>query len=92
MVQDADQCRDATSCRTLFLQSDLGVVGSEAGEVLFLVGDQRQQHDVSRRQEGQRGVRVSALSEEEAHRRVTRAAVRRANISFLLSTRWTVSG
>lgn len=72
---------DSTSCRTLFLQSDLGVVGSEAGEVLLLVCDQRQQHDVSGRQEGQRGVRVSALSEEEAQRRVTRGAVRRANIS-----------
>lgn len=61
-------CCDCTSCRTLLAQRDLGVVGSEAGEVLLLAGDQSQQHDVPRGQEGQRVVRVSALSEEGPHK------------------------
>ena len=58
------QCCDSTSCRTLFGRSDLGVVGSEPGEVLLVAGDQREQHDVSRGHEGQRVVRVSTLSGE----------------------------
>lgn len=53
----------ATLSLTLLRQRDLRAVGSEAREVLLLAGDQRQQHDVSRRQEGQRVVRVAALSE-----------------------------
>lgn len=53
----------ATLSLTLLRQRDLRVVGSEAREVLLLAGDQRQQHDVSRRQEGQGAVRVAALSE-----------------------------
>ncbi len=57
-------CCDCTSCRTLFSQRDLGVVGSEAGEVLLLAGEQSQQHDVSRGQEGQRVMGVSTLPEE----------------------------
>lgn len=46
---------------------DLGVVGSEAGEVLLLAGDQHQQHDVSRGQEGQRVMRVSTQPEGRQH-------------------------
>lgn len=53
----------ATLPPTLLRQRDLRVVGSEAREVLVLVGDQRQQHDVSGRQEGQGVVGVAALSE-----------------------------
>lgn len=53
----------ATLSHTLLRQRDLRVVGSEAREVLLLVGDQRQQHDVPGRQEGQGVVRVAALSE-----------------------------
>lgn len=52
-------------CRTLFSLRDLGVVGPEAGEVLLLAGDQSQQHDVSRGQEGQRAMRISTLSERD---------------------------
>lgn len=48
----------------MFGRSDLGVVGSEPGEVLLAAGDQREQHDVSRGHEGQRVVRVSTLSGE----------------------------
>lgn len=53
----------ATLSLTLLRQRNLRVVGSEAREVLLLAGDQRQQHDVSRRQEGQGVMRVAALSE-----------------------------
>lgn len=63
-----DYSCDCTSCRTLLAQRDLGVVGSEAGEVLLLAGDQSQQHDVSRGQEGQRVMGVSTLSEEGPHK------------------------
>lgn len=63
-IKNTEQCCDSTSCRTLFGRSDLGVVGSEPGEVLLTAGDQREQHDVSRGHEGQRVVRVSTLSGE----------------------------
>lgn len=63
-ISNSEQCCDSTSCRTLFARSDLGVVGSEPGEVLLIAGDQREQHDVSRGHEGQRDVRVSTLSGE----------------------------
>lgn len=47
---------------TLLRQWDLGVSGPEAREVLFPIGHQRQQQDVSRWEEGQRLVRVTTLS------------------------------
>lgn len=49
--------------RTRAAQWALRVVGDEARKVLLLIGEQRQQHDVCRGQEGQGAVRVAALSE-----------------------------
>lgn len=51
--------------RTRSAQWGLRVVGDEARKVLLLIGEQRQQHDVSRGQEGQGAVRVATLSEED---------------------------
>ena len=62
-----NHCCLCTSCRTC-VQRDLRVVGSEAGEVLLLAGDQSEQQDVSRGQVGQRVVRVSTLSEDGTQR------------------------